>query len=82
MERSQMTVDDRGAKLLEALGQVLQQKGVVETPKGFVESMLNDIKTVDEALSEYQKKNGGELVSRQIQLSYGKGALEYLLMFL
>jgi hypothetical protein len=54
----------------------------VETPKGFVESMLNDIKTVDEALSEYQKKNGGELVSRQIQLSYGKGALEYLLMFL
>ena len=77
-----MATDDRDKKLQEAFAAVFQQKGIVETPKAFVESILNDVKTLDEALSEYQRKNGGEFVNRQIQLSYGKGALEHLLMFL
>ena len=77
-----MAVDDRDKKLQEAFGTIFQQKGIADTPRAFVESMLSDVKTLDEALSEYQRKNGGEFVNRQIQLSYGKGALEHLLMFL
>jgi hypothetical protein len=77
-----MAIDDRGKKLLEAFGVVFQQKGIIETPRAFVESILNDVKTLDETLSEYQRKNGGEFVNRQIQLSYGRGALEHLLVFL
>ena len=77
-----MSADDRDKKLQEAFGVVFQQKGMVETPRAFVESVLNGVKTLDEVLSEYQRKNGGEFVNRQIQLSYGKGALEHLLMFL
>jgi hypothetical protein len=77
-----MAVDSRATKLLESIDTVLQQKGITETPRAFLEATLNNMKVIDEALAEYQKKNGEDFVNRQIQLSYGKGAIEYLLIFL
>ncbi len=77
-----MAVDDRATKLLEVFGATLQQKGIAQPPRELVETTLNNIKTIEEALADYQNKHGGDFVNRQIQLSYGKGALEYLLIFL
>jgi hypothetical protein len=80
--RSFMTVDERGAKLIELMTAALEQKGITQTPRELVETTLNNIKMIDGVLAEYQKSKGEDFVNRQIQLAYGKGALEYLLIFL
>ncbi len=77
-----MAVDDKSAKLMESMGAVFQQKGLTETPRALVEATLANIKTIDDALADYETKSGGDFANRRIQLSYGKGALEYLLIFL
>ena len=77
-----MTVDERGAKLIELMTAALEQKGITQTPRELVETTLNNIKMIDGVLAEYQKSKGEDFVNRQIQLAYGKGALEYLLIFL
>ncbi|HVP24285.1 MAG TPA: hypothetical protein VMS77_10290 [Conexivisphaerales archaeon] len=77
-----MGTDDRSEKLAKVMGATLQQKGATETPRAFIETTLNNIATVNEALAEYEKAYGGDFANRQIQLSYAKGALEYLLIFL
>ncbi len=77
-----MAVDERGAKLTELMTAALEQKGITQTPRELVETTLNNIKMIDGVLAEYQKSKGEDFVNRQIQLAYGKGALEYLLIFL
>ena len=77
-----MSTDERSEKLAKVMGAALQQKGATETPRALIETTLSNIATIDEALAEYQKAYGGDFANRQIQLSYAKGALEYLLIFL
>jgi hypothetical protein len=77
-----MAVDERGAKLIELMTAALEQKGITQTPRELVETTLNNIRMIDEVLAEYKKSKGEDFVNRQIQLAYGKGALEYLLIFL
>jgi len=76
-----MAVDDRATKLTELMNAALQQKGSTQTPRELIQATLDNIKMIDDVLAEYQKVKGEDFVNRKIQLSYGKGALEYMLIF-